>query len=281
MDSGSGAGGDCLLELQQVTPSNPRSWFVGDEVISDGNLTFLMPIDPAFLLIYILKFIQREDSSQFRPADDIFEDVALKLEATMSTSKDPSHHVSSKDVRTFTSLQCCKDALGRICEVEHVTSEIVVYRFSSDKAVQYLRKKVERLSKPEVVETSRILTRNLAKDGLMEDDKEELLELGRTKTACDLVSQYLTPEFRSLLMASFDFERLDGYLQKLEEEKMCVDAPAPGAKKVAKKESKTESANTDNKRKKGAAKGSHGVEQLKKANLNGMAKLSTFFAKKT
>ena len=39
----------------------------------------------------------------------------------------------------------------------------------------------------------------------------------------------------------------------------------------------TKDAGTDKKRK---AKGSHGVEKLKKANTKGMAKLSSFFQKK-
>ncbi|KAJ8077250.1 hypothetical protein AAF712_004134 [Marasmius tenuissimus] len=272
-DDGLDPEADCVLEIQQVTPPNPRSWFVGDEVVSDGKLTFLAPVDPVFLLIHMLRCLPKDQISQFRPADDIFEDLALKLEVS-SASKEPSLHVLSKDVQRFTSLRCCKDALDRICEVERVGSEIVVYRFSQEKAVAYLRQKVERLSKPEVIDSSRILTRNLAKDGLMEDEKEDILEMGRMKSACDLVSQYLTPDFRTLLLASYDFAKLDEYLQRLENERMCVDVPAAGNKKVKKE-------GTGDKRKKGAAKASSGVEKLKKANTNGMAKLSTFFAKKT
>jgi ribonuclease H2 subunit B len=51
-----------------------------------------------------------------------------------------------------------------------------VYRFSPQKVVEYLRVKVERLSTPKTIEASRTLVRNLAKDGLMEDGKENLLE---------------------------------------------------------------------------------------------------------
>jgi ribonuclease H2 subunit B len=51
-----------------------------------------------------------------------------------------------------------------------------VYRFSPAHAVEYMQKKVERLSQREVIERSRTVTRSLAKDGLMEDGKEILLD---------------------------------------------------------------------------------------------------------
>lgn len=73
-------------------------------------------------------------------------------------------------------------------------------------------------------------------------------------------------------MLLFSFPTLDAYMKTLEEErtplaattdstaKRKTAAPAPG----------------DKKRK---AKGSQGVEKLKKANVTGMAKLSNFFKK--
>ncbi|KAF9263337.1 hypothetical protein L218DRAFT_987713 [Marasmius fiardii PR-910] len=269
---------DYILELQHVTPPNLRSWFVGDEIVSDGKLMFLVPVDPAFLLIHILKSLTKDGNPGiFRPADDIFEDAALKLEVESLDSKDSSLHLSSEEIQSFTSLKCCRDMMDRICEVKNVAAEIVVYRFSSKKAVEYLRRKVERLSAQETVGISRILTRDLAKDGLMEDGCEDSLELGRVKAACDLVAQYLSPEFRSLLLASYDFTKLEEHFKKLEEEKMCVEAPSNGRKT---KKGQSVDVGVDNKRKKGAAKGSQGVEKLKKANITGMAKMTTFFGKK-
>jgi hypothetical protein len=60
--------------------------------------------------------------------------------------------------------------------VIEITPEIVVYRYSPAKLVEYLRVKVSRLSNPQIFEGSRTLIRGLARDGLMEDGKEELLE---------------------------------------------------------------------------------------------------------
>ena len=56
-----------------------------------------------------------------------------------------------------------------------ISDDIVVYRFSPGKVNEYLRKKVAHLETcPGVIE-SRTIVRELAKDGLMEDGREDLL----------------------------------------------------------------------------------------------------------
>jgi hypothetical protein len=57
-----------------------------------------------------------------------------------------------------------------------VTPELTVYRYSEDKVMEYLQAKVSRLSKHAVAEKSRTIIRGLAKDGLMDDGKEDLLQ---------------------------------------------------------------------------------------------------------
>jgi ribonuclease H2 subunit B len=56
----------------------------------------------------------------FRPADEIFEDAAANLEqlSTSAGGKDASLIVSKEDVIRFTSLECCKSALSRVCDVK-------------------------------------------------------------------------------------------------------------------------------------------------------------------
>ena len=44
--------------------------------------------------------------------------------------------------------------------------------------IEYLQAKVTRLSRHDVAEKSRTLVRNFAKDGLMDNGKENLLERG-------------------------------------------------------------------------------------------------------
>ncbi|KAJ3762825.1 ribonuclease H2, subunit B [Lentinula raphanica] len=269
-----------ICELQAIEPINQRSWFIGDEVVADGKFLMITPVDPVFLLIPILRSFSPKDGTpgQFRTADDIFEEAAMKLE--QASSKDPIQAILAKDIATFTALDCCKDALTRICDKQELPPDIVVYRFSATKFVEYMRLKVENLLKGNVIDESRTLVRSLAKDGLMEDGKESLLKAGRVKIACDLVAQYIPPDLRTTLFASYDFTELDTYLEKLEEERRATaqEVAAKTRKRTVKKEDSKEKVD---KRKASAPKPSQGVEKLKKANINGMAKLSTFFTKKS
>lgn len=56
-----------------------------------------------------------------------------------------------------------------------VTQEITVYRFSSEKLLEYLKARVFRIAESQAFKASKTVTRNLARDGLMDDGKEELL----------------------------------------------------------------------------------------------------------
>ncbi|GLB37612.1 putative ydr279p protein family (RNase H2 complex component) [Lyophyllum shimeji] len=262
-----------ILEVQAISPPDPRSWFLDEDVISDGKLLIMTPIDPAFLLIPILQAVHPCDGSAgtYRPADDIFEDAAAKLHAT-SGKPDDGPWILTKDIIRFGSLPCVKAALAHICDVKDITSEITVYRLSLPKALKYVRDKVTRLSCPDVLEISKSVTRNLAKDGLMEDGQETLLQAGRTRAACDLLGQYLSQDMRALLFESYDFSLLDAYFKAAKDEAAAAMIGTKNGK------IKDRPAATDERKRK-SAKGSKGVEALKKVNVNGMAKLSSFFKK--
>lgn len=231
------------------------------------------PLDPVFLLLPVLLCIQPPDGSpgQFRPADDILEEAALSIQEHYRARKEGQ--ISSEDVLHFSKLKCTRDALKNICDVKEITEEITVYRYSQDRTLEYLRAKVARLSEPKTLEISKSVTRSLAKEGLMEDGNEELLKVGQLKAACDLVAHYLSPGTRTLLYASYDFTKLEAFLKKAVDEAMALTAPPENIK--SKPVAKTVVG--DKKRKN--AKASHGVESLKKANVSGMAKLSSFFKK--
>ncbi|KAK0195393.1 Ydr279p protein family-domain-containing protein [Armillaria mellea] len=111
-----------ILEVQGVSPTNARSWTLEEEIISDGKLLILTPIDPAFLLIPILKSTIPSDgtSGNFRPADDIFEDAISRL------SRESNDLVSAFDITSFVEMDCTRTALRRVCEMKGE-----FYRFSS------------------------------------------------------------------------------------------------------------------------------------------------------
>ncbi|KAL0956384.1 hypothetical protein HGRIS_002531 [Hohenbuehelia grisea] len=270
---------EAILEVQMIDPPNSRSWFVGEEVIKDGKLLMMTPIDPAFLLIPFLTPLipPAGKTANFRPADNIFEESVAKLvdASLVSSKKDPSMILSAGDLTTFSSLPCVQSALGRVCDVKQITEEITVYRYSLEKVVNLLKSKVERLLASKEFDVCRTVSRELAKDGLIEDDNEALLPAGRTRAACDLVAQYIPPDIKTALLAAYDFTALDAYLKA----QAAANAPAldTNTKKTKGKAAKAAAAAEDKKRK--PAKASHGVEKLKKADTKGMSKLSSYFGK--
>lgn len=108
-------------------------------------------------------------------------------------TQDTSTSVEVEDIIKFAGLECTKKAMKRLCDVKgkldslrtthcltqnvsEVTPEITVFRYSPEKLLQELRKKAATLSTPRTTEISRCLVRSLAKDALMEDKNEDLLE---------------------------------------------------------------------------------------------------------
>ncbi|KAH9949549.1 ribonuclease H2, subunit B [Amylocystis lapponica] len=277
-------GSSSILEVQAVAPPNPRSWFMTEgEIIEDGKLLLMTPIDPAFILIALFRSVHSEADShgQFRTTDDLFDEVATKfMQAEMSVSQETPEGCTAKDILHFLSFDCTLNAVRRICETKDITPEITVYRYSPVKVEEYLKAKVARLAKAEVFEASRTLTRNLAKDGLMEDGKEALLESARVRAACDLVSQYITQDLYNALVASYEYVSQPLRLEDSpnDDRNALAALVAENMDKVEEKESKTTGAAADGKKRK-APKASFGVEKLKKANVKGMAKISNFFQK--
>ncbi|KAG2146022.1 ribonuclease H2, subunit B [Suillus bovinus] len=294
-----------ILEVQAISPTNARTWFMGEEVIADGKLIVMTPMDPMFLLMYLLRAPQARDGSKgnFRPLEDIIEEASATIAdaSDKDAQKDPSLHVSADDIVSFLSLDFVQSSIKRVCDVKVITDKITVYRYSHDVVLENLKRKVGRLSDPKVAEMSRTLVRSLAKDGLMDDGKEELLDLGRTKLACELLSQYLPRDVLQDLIAFYNLSKLDAHVKTVRDEELALLAVAPDTKKRArvpkstaagdknqkkKKDAKAtgnadiDAADDGDKKKKKDAKSSHGVEKLKKANVAGMSKLSTFFTKK-
>ncbi|KAG1734686.1 ribonuclease H2, subunit B [Suillus paluster] len=291
-----------ILEVQAISPTNARTWFVGEEVVADGKLMVMTPMDPMFLLMNLLRVPQARDGSKgnFRPMPDIIEEIAATISdvSEKDAQKDPSLKVSADDVISFLSLDFVQSSIKRVCDVKVITEEITVYRYSHDIVLENLKGKVGRLSDPRVAEMSRTLVRNLAKDGLMDDGKEELLESGRIKLACELLSQYLPRDILQDLIASYDFSKLDAHLKTVRDEELALLAAAPDTGKRTKAAKAGTAGNGNQKKKKDVrvadavatddgdkkrkkdAKSSHGVEKLKKVNVAGMSKLSTFFTKK-
>ena len=72
------------------------------------------------------------------------------------------------------------------------------------------------------------------------------------------------------------FTKLDSYLQTLHDENAALAAANTNTSKA---KSKANDKGDDDKKRKNKSKASQGVDKLKKANINGMAKMSSFFKK--
>ncbi|KAL5528499.1 hypothetical protein ACEPAF_7635 [Sanghuangporus sanghuang] len=263
--------GSSVLELQSVAPNSSRSWFNGGEILSDGSMLLMTPIDPVFLLVPILKAASPHDGSlgNFRTLDDILEGASANLVKDESVGE-----LNPGDILELGRLPCMQEGMRKICDTKDIASDLVVFRYSHSKLLEYLIKKANRLGKGPTVPESRTLERELAKDGLMDDGKEELLISGRLRLACDLISQYVSPEVHGELLSKFDFSALTKHTALLEQMDLASNTTTTNgnAQKAQVSEDK-------NGRKRKAE--SAGVAKLKKANTKGMAKLSSFFQKKS
>ncbi|EJD02758.1 uncharacterized protein FOMMEDRAFT_156092 [Fomitiporia mediterranea MF3/22] len=267
-----------ILELQNVAPTARRSWFHDGEVLS-GDLLLMTPLDPVFLLVPFLRAVSPQDGSlgNFRTLDDIFEDASVKLGKEGDTSSDAPIELVPGDILELSRFACIHDAMRRICDTKDVASDLVVFRYSHSKLLGYLEKKATRLAEGNLLGKLRTLERELAKDGLMEDGKEDLLRSGRIKLACDLISQYLAPDIYQELLKRFDFSALTAHITALREADAVHETSTTNS--AAQKAQINESQN--GKKRKAGGRESTGIAKLKKANINGMSKLSSFFQKKS
>ncbi|KAL5485367.1 hypothetical protein ACEPAI_8009 [Sanghuangporus weigelae] len=265
--------GSSILELQSVAPNSSRSWFNGGEILSDGSMLLMTPIDPVFLLVPILKAASPQDGSlgNFRTLDDILEGASTNL-----AKDENAEELNPGDILKFGRLPCVQEGMRRICDTKDIASDLVVFRYSHSKLLEYLIKKANRLGKAPTVPESRTLERELAKDGLMDDGKEELLMSGRLKLACDLISQYVSPEIHEELLSKFDFSALTKHIASLEQ----MDLSNNTTTACGNAQKAQVSGDKNGKKRKVTGPESAGVAKLKKANTKGMAKLSSFFQKK-
>ncbi|KAL5507343.1 hypothetical protein ACEPAH_6799 [Sanghuangporus vaninii] len=267
--------GSSILELQSVSPNSSRSWFNNGEILlADGSMLLMTPIDPVFLLVPILKASSPHDGSlgNFRTLDDILEGASANL------AKDENvEGLNPGDILELGRLPCVQEGMRRICDTKEIAFDLVVFRYSHSKFLEYLIKKANRLGKGSTVPESRTLERELAKDDLMDDGKEELLISGRLKLACDLISQYVSPEVHGELLSKFDFSALTKHIASLEQMDLANTTTITNgnAQKVQISEDK------NGKKRKVTGPESAGVAKLKKVNTKGMAKLSSFFQKKS
>ncbi|KAG0261253.1 hypothetical protein BG011_001232 [Mortierella polycephala] len=120
---------DRLHEIQVSESEGLRSWFVEDNILSDGSLYIITPIDPIFMFIPILDIMRQkstESEGRFLMLDDIFE----------------SDQYTS--LRRLRQLQNIERDLAMVCEVRD-SSALKTFRLDNNMVMTWLKRKVESL----------------------------------------------------------------------------------------------------------------------------------------
>ncbi|KZT61942.1 hypothetical protein CALCODRAFT_303462 [Calocera cornea HHB12733] len=269
-------GTSVIFEVQSIAPDARRSWFLGPgEVVSDGKLLIIAPIDPIFILIPLLEALPEGTNNRFLPMRDLADEIANVFTRSPPTAEDGSAVVppiDTGDLSALGEIDCIAAALRRICDVKEPAPGLEVFKFASSNALEIVRAKVDRLATSSTFAAFPSLVRSLAKDDIDATCGDDtLLSQARIKAACDFMSQYLSPAWKEQLLASYNFDRLDLHMKALADEAQAAITRAEPEPKLK------DATNAPNKKPK---KGSVGVEKLKKVNVAGMSKLSSFFTKK-
>ncbi|KDN49784.1 hypothetical protein RSAG8_01849, partial [Rhizoctonia solani AG-8 WAC10335] len=289
--------GSTLLELHAVTPDAPRSWFVGQSVVSNGNLLLMTPIDPAFIFILSSKRL-----APFKPTDDLIEEA-------ISSYSPPEAHKA--DIASFMALDCVRKALRQLCETKDVPQDLTVHKPSTERIIAFIKRRIERVisaqqpPEPSTSEPTSEPTPETAPSSTLETPQSfatiqrqhlrlglSVSELGpldcpkaqstraatRIKIASEVVGNWVEESLMEQVLATYDISAYTAHAA-VRAEQARAELAASTARLEAAEAGKGSKSKAGEKRKAGVQP-SRGVDKLKKANTRGMASLTTFFGKK-
>ncbi|XP_042302257.1 ribonuclease H2 subunit B isoform X2 [Sceloporus undulatus] len=173
-------GGDArqLFELKAFHEEY-RSWFIGQAVQHDGRLFFATPMDPLFLvLLYLIK--AEKEHGKFQPLDQILVDEEFPSCAML--------------------LQCTSvlQSLHHIVEEKGISGE-KFYKFSEEKTLKWLEKKVDQtvkvLKEHDVHVGARVQSATFITGKQLTDATEE----DYIRYAHGLISEYITEDLSAAL----------------------------------------------------------------------------------
>ncbi|CAE6485364.1 unnamed protein product [Rhizoctonia solani] len=280
--------GSTILELHNVTPDAPRSWFIGESVVSNGNLLLMTPIDPAFILIPFLRAL--DSKAPFKPTDDL-------LEEAISTYSPPE--LRKEDVVSFMALDCVRKALRQLCETKDVPPDLTVHKPSTERIIDFIKRRIERVVSaqqptepptseptPETPPSFPTIQRQHLRFGLSVTElgpldcpnAQSIRAATRIKIASEVVGNWVEECLIEQVLATYDISAYTAHAA-VRAEQARAELAAATARVEAAEAGKGSKSKAGEKRKAGA-QNSRGVDKLKKANTKGMAALTTFFGKK-
>ncbi|CAE6438310.1 unnamed protein product [Rhizoctonia solani] len=312
--------GSTLLELHSVTSDAPRSWFIGQSVVSNGNLLLMTPIDPAFILIpflralvrilpptneYLSELLPLQDSkTPFKPTDDLLEEVI--------SSYSPSD-IHKENVTSFMALGCVRKALRQLCETKDVPPDLTVHRPSTERIITFIKRRIDRVvlaqqpPEPSTVEPTSDPTPEPTPESTVETSQSfptiqrqhlrlglSVAELGpldcpkaqsiraatRIKIASEIVGNWVEESLMEEVLATYDISAYTAHAAVRAEQARAELAAATARAEAAEAGKGSKAKAKAGDKRKAGAQASRGVDKLKKANTRGMSSLTSFFGKK-
>ncbi|GAA5830974.1 hypothetical protein JCM5353_004459 [Sporobolomyces roseus] len=308
---------DGVLEVQKVAldADKQRSWFLKDEVVSDGNISIFAPFDPLFLVLSYLSTLP----SHFVSYSDLWESVSQHrfhppLGKGEKESEGKEDSLFSDDLVELSRLECVKARLEKVCETQ-VYNSTTLYRLSQSLVLEVLKAKVDTLSgsidgifgsyestdpgekAPEkqqeegtpVVDTSKpfpVVSRGMGREGVGSGQglSEQIQRESRQKYAIGVISNYLPPALSHTLLSAYEFPALTAFLSSHTSSSFLGTTYLPGrgsSKLDGDSALGGGNAAAAAKKRKLESKGSRGVEALKKVNVKGMKSLAEMFGAAT
>ncbi|KAJ3044819.1 Ribonuclease H2 subunit B [Rhizophlyctis rosea] len=245
-----------FLELQKVDSAQTRSWFVGNEVVKEGDLHIMSAFDPLYLLLPLL------DESRKKTPDKPGRYVSLD---------DVLYNDQYPSLSRLSSLHALEAKLTTIADVQDVGGS-KFWRLNDEKVVGWLKAKATLLlSKFDTYtffEIARYHERNMS-----ESEKQE----NRLRTVLRVISDCIPAKWSEMLMESYGLQ--PQILPDTTSIPMSVDDDPDAQKEDIPSLKRSAS---ENKGKGGAKKKKLTPAQnaLAKADRTGMKNIASFFGKK-
>ncbi|KAL5476013.1 hypothetical protein EMCRGX_G025910 [Ephydatia muelleri] len=199
-------GGSRIAEVNKLS-DDPRSWFIGSSVQTDGSLYLCTTVDPLFLALPSL--LTAVKIGKFTTLDAIFEDTLLK--------------VLEKCVQT--------DQWEHVCDVKTIADDIKVYRYSTGRTLKWLQHKIGILSR--VLKEKAIYVGSGSQSSSFIKSKKQIESAANDYAvyACGLVCDYLPTELASQLRQSIGHSEESDIMAGPKHSMDHKDQPPPAKRK--------------------------------------------------
>ncbi|KAL0963471.1 hypothetical protein UPYG_G00306850 [Umbra pygmaea] len=242
------------VQLYEVKAFNEdfHSWFIGQAVQRDGRLLYVTPMDPLYLLLPYL--IKASEEGKFQPVDQVVIDEEFPACSRL--------------------LSCTRSlaSLHYVAEEKDVGSR-KFHRYSQEKTLQWLKKKVERTVT--ALRRSTVSVGEGVKSTTYIRVKQEAREEDYVRYAHGLISEYISEDLSRALQTHLQLPELSSpkEVEPPSKKRKLSDKPVESAEDYTK-------FNSSDFARKPPKKMSAAQKTLAKVDKTGMKSMSAFFSPK-